>query len=69
MPQFLEDKLKHTARNKGLTGRRAARYVFGAMNNLGVVHGNQITAKGRDMEEKHERDQMRGLGRMKKRSR
>lgn len=56
MPKFLEDKLKATARKKGFKGRRAARYVFGAMNNMGAMRGNQETAKGRAMEVKHMRD-------------
>lgn len=56
MPKFLEDRLKRAAAAKGLTGERADRYAFGAMNNMGAMHGNKETAKGRAMETKHERD-------------
>lgn len=58
MPKFLEDKLKAKAAEKGLKGKRAQRYVFGAMNNMGAMHGNQETAKGAAMEAKHRKDQM-----------
>lgn len=65
MPNFLEDKLKAQAAKKGFTGRRAARYVYGAMNNMGAMHGNQITRKGRAMEQKH-RSKLMGLDSMRK---
>lgn len=54
MPVFLENKLKSEGAKKGFKGRRLARYVYGAMNNLGAMHGNQETAKGERMQEKHE---------------
>lgn len=54
MPKFIEDRLRAEAASKGLTGRHADRYVYGAMNNIGAMHGNQETAKGRHMEAKHE---------------
>jgi len=57
MPKFLEDKLRAEARAKGFKGKRADRYVYGAMNNMGAMRGNQETAKGAQMEEKHRRDQ------------
>lgn len=53
MPKFLETKLKTEARKKGFTGRKAARYVYGAMNNMGAMRGNQETAHGRAMQKKH----------------
>jgi len=53
MPEFLEKKLASSARKKGLKGRRAKQYIYGAMNNLGAMHGNQETAKGAEMERKH----------------
>lgn len=56
MPKFLENKLKAEASAKGFSGRRAARYVYGAMNNMGAMHGSKETAKGARMEVKHERD-------------
>jgi hypothetical protein len=49
MPQFLEKKLRaHVP-----AGVDPDRYVYGAMNNLGAMHGSKITAKGRRMEKKH----------------
>lgn len=53
MPKFLENILQSAASKKGFTGRKAARYVYGAMNNMGAMHGNQETAKGKRMEKKH----------------
>lgn len=56
MPRFLEDRLKSEARKKGFTGKRAARYVYGSMNNLGYMRGNKETAKGREADRKHRKD-------------
>jgi hypothetical protein len=53
MPAFLEKQLRAEAARKGLTGEHADRYVYGAMNNMGAMHGNKETAKGRAMERKH----------------
>lgn len=53
MPAFLEKKLKSEASKKGFTGKRAAKYVYGAMNNMGAMHGSKETAKGRAMQSKH----------------
>lgn len=53
MPKFLENKLKAEAAKKGFRGKRAARYVYGAMNNMGAMRGNKETAKGARMDEKH----------------
>ena len=53
MPNFLESKLQDEAAKLGKSGRDADRYVYGAMNNMGAMHGNKITAKGRSMERKH----------------
>lgn len=55
MPQFLENILKTAARKKGLSGKHAAAYVYGTMNNMGAMRGNQETAKGAAMEAKHEK--------------
>ena len=63
MPRFLEDILKREASKKGFSGRRAARYVYGAMNNMGAMRGSKITAKGEKMQEKH--DRMVSVGRLK----
>lgn len=56
MPKFLEDRLKAEAASKGLTGRQADRYTFGAMNNRGLMRGNVETPKGAALQAKHERD-------------
>jgi hypothetical protein len=56
MPKFLEVALEKAAAKKGKTGRAAARYVYGAMNNMGAMHGNKETAKGARMAKKHEKD-------------
>jgi hypothetical protein len=56
MPKFLEDRLKAEASKKGFKGKRAARYVFGAMNNMGAMRGSKETAKGTAMERKHTAD-------------
>lgn len=65
MPQFLINKLKRQATKKGFTGKRAAGYVYGTLNNIGAMRGNQETAKGLAMERKH-RAKLKGLGAMKK---
>ena len=57
MPKFLENKLKAEAAAKGFKGKRADRYVYGAMNNMGAMRGSQETQKGREMEMKHRRDE------------
>lgn len=57
MPKFLENKLKAEASKKGFKGKKAARYVYGAMNNMGAMRGNQETAKGAEMEAKHKQKQ------------
>lgn len=54
MPAFLEARLKAEAKKKGLTGRRAARYTFGALNNIGAMRGNKETKKGARMQAKHD---------------
>ncbi len=53
MPAFLEAKLKKAAADKGFGGKRADRYVYGAMNNMGAMRGNKETAKGKRIEKKH----------------
>lgn len=55
MPAFLETILKHAAAKKGFKGKRAAKYVFGAMNNMGAMHGSKITPKGERMQAKHDK--------------
>ena len=55
MPEFLEKKLRQEAAAKGFTGRRADRYVYGGMNTAGAMRGNQETAKGAEMQRKHDK--------------
>lgn len=54
MPIFLENKLKSEAEKKGFSGRRLARYVFGALNDMNAMHGNQETRRGKQMQAKHD---------------
>jgi len=51
MPKFLEAKLRANVP----AGVNADRYVYGAMNNMGAMRGNKITAKGRMMQRKHDK--------------
>ncbi len=60
MPAFLEAKLREGAEKKGFSGKRADRYVYGAMNNMGAMRGSKITKKGRRMQAKHDRKKMSG---------
>jgi hypothetical protein len=64
MPDFLENALRHSAKKHGFTGKHADHYVYGALQNMHVLKGNIETAKGREMEAKHERD-MRGAATVK----
>ena len=58
MPKFLEDKLKREY------GENSA-VPFKVMNKLGAMHGNKETAKGREMERKHDEDtHMKKMGNM-----
>lgn len=60
MPEFLEKDLAKSADKKGFTGRRKERYIYGAMNNLGAMHGPKETSKGAEMQRKHD-DKMADL--------
>jgi hypothetical protein len=51
VPKFLEDKLKQQYPNNPGA-------VYGTMNAIGAMHGNQETAKGRAMEKKHKADRV-----------
>jgi len=55
LPKFLENALKKSAASKGFKGKRADRYVFGAMNNMGAMRGSAETPKGAAMQKKHDR--------------
>jgi hypothetical protein len=54
MPEFLEKKLASEADKKGFSGKRKDRYVYGALNNQGMMKGSSITRKGAEAEKKHE---------------
>ena len=54
MPAFLEAKLRAKAASKGFSPKQTNRYVYGTLQNIGAMRGNQETAKGRRMETKHE---------------
>jgi hypothetical protein len=41
-----ESAIASSARKRGFTGRKKARYVYGALNNAGLMHGNKVTPKG-----------------------
>lgn len=47
MPIFLEKKLKKQYPNN-------PRAVYGTMNKIGAMRGNKETAKGREMQRKHD---------------
>lgn len=53
MPKFLENALRHEGQKKGLKGKHLNAYIYGGMNNLGVMHGSKETEKGKEMEKKH----------------
>lgn len=53
MPRFLEDKLKQEY-------GADSDIPYKVMNAMGVIHGNQETAKGRAMDEKHASDETHG---------
>lgn len=41
-----ETALKKEASKKGMKGRRADHYIYGALNNSGMKRGNKTTKKG-----------------------
>lgn len=41
-----EMALKKSAASEGLKGRQADRYVYGALNNIGLKSGNKTTPRG-----------------------
>lgn len=42
----VEAILKSAARKRGLSGDRFDRYVFGALNHMGMMRGNKPTRRG-----------------------
>ena len=59
MPRFLERILRKEYGGKK-SGRALDRIVYGSLNNMGAMHGNKETAKGRAMDKKHAKDTKRG---------
>lgn len=49
-----EKELKASAEKKGYKGRRADRYVYGALNNMGMKRGNKSTRTGLAKAGKHQ---------------
>ncbi len=47
MPKFLEDKLRAEYGNNPSA-------IYGTLNNIGAMHGNKETAKGKAMQAKHD---------------
>ncbi len=43
MPKAVEEHLRAAAAKKGFVGDRADRFVFGTLNNMGLMHGNKPT--------------------------
>ena len=41
-----EAALKAEAKKKGMSGDRADRYIYGALNNVGLMRGNKPTRRG-----------------------
>ena len=54
MPEFLEKKLTSEADKKGFSGKRKASYIYGTLNNEGMMRGSSLTKKGAAAERKHE---------------
>lgn len=52
MPEFLEKKLKAEYGNN-------PHAIYGTMNKIGAMHGNQETEKGKAMERKHRADKIK----------
>ena len=42
----VEEHLKAAARKKKFKGKRAARYIYGALNNMGLKRGSETTSLG-----------------------
>ena len=57
MPKFLEKQLRSEYGNN-------PHAIYGTMNKIGAMHGNKETAKGREMEKKHEAKMESPVGHM-----
>jgi hypothetical protein len=53
VPKFLENRLRDEYGDNDNA-------IYGTMNKIGAMKGNQETEKGREMERKHESDVKRG---------
>jgi len=53
VPAFLEKALARSGKKHGFKGERLKHYIYGSMNNIGAMHGNQETEKGAEMDAKH----------------
>lgn len=53
MPKFLEKKLKKQYPNNPDA-------VYGTLNKIGAMKGNKETPKGKELEQKHNRDNQKG---------
>lgn len=56
MPKAIEERIRAEGIKKGFTGQRLAHYVYGALNNIGAMHGSKETEKGKSMERKYMAD-------------
>ena len=56
MPNALIDKMKSGYAGKGLSKQDVNHRVYGALNNMGAMHGSKETKKGARMEDKYVRD-------------
>jgi hypothetical protein len=54
MPKFLESALRHEYAKKGKKGRALDHAVYGTMNAIGAMRGNQETKRGAQMQAKHD---------------
>lgn len=55
MPKKEEEALRREGRKRGYTGRRLDRFVYGTMNNQGVMHGNKVVKGAHHKKKKKKR--------------
>lgn len=53
MPEAVERKLRAEAAKRGLTGKEADSFIYGTMNNMGLMKGSKETKKGKESDRKH----------------
>lgn len=56
MPKRIINAMKKGYKGKGLSEKEVNKRVYGALNNMGYIHGNKETKKGRKAEAKYNRD-------------